>query len=33
MDYFIDVLTNFLDLERGIVPLLSMQGQKALGFH
>ncbi len=33
MGYFIDVLTYFLDLECGIVPLLSMQCQKALEFH
>ncbi len=32
MDYFNDVLTTFLGLERGI-QLLSMQGPKALGFH
>ncbi len=32
MDYFNDVLTTFLGLERGS-PLLSMQGQKALRFH
>ncbi len=31
MDYFNDVLTTFLGLERGI-QLLSMQGPKALGF-
>ncbi len=31
MGYFIDVLTNFLDVECGKVPLLYIQGQKVLG--
>ncbi len=33
MDYFNDVLTTFLGLERGTFNVLSMEGQKALGFH
>ncbi len=32
MDYFNDVLTTFLGLERGVL-LLSMQGQISLRFH
>ncbi len=32
MDYFNDVLTTFWALNV-VVPLLSMQGQKALEFH
>ncbi len=32
MDYFSDVLTTFLDHERGSY-VASMEGQKALGFH
>ncbi len=32
MDYFNDVLTIFLGLDL-VVLLLSMQGQKDLGFH
>ncbi len=32
MDFFTNVLTTFLGLERSVV-LLSMQGQKALVFH
>ncbi len=32
MDYFNNVLTMFLAFER-LITLLSMQGQKALGFH
>ncbi len=32
MDYFNDTLTTFLGLEV-VVTLLSMQGQKTLGFH
>ncbi len=32
MDYFNNVLIPFWVLN-GVVPLLSMEGQKALGFH
>ncbi len=32
MDYFVNVLGTFLCLDR-VVPLPSMEGQKALGFH
>ncbi len=33
MDYFNNILTTFLGLEHMVVPLPSIQGQKALGFH
>ncbi len=33
MDYFNEFLTTFLGLGNISVTLLSMEGQKALGFH